>query len=670
MRGIVLGAVLAASIAGGLLAADHYKVVNGPARFYYGHISYVEPGPEGEAPKVLREGRAEPEEAIVNLPVGPGDCVRSSADRRVEIQFDTGTIVRLDFATELRVETILARSLSKLDELSVMTLGRGRICVMYKEYDRKELFQVLTPNAAIRMKHNSVALIAAAGDGTTEAQVKYGQARVLFGPDERSLREETVKKGQRLIVLADHQSELAAAIEGTAFDLWNGEINARFEDLHEGLSSLPKPLQKLPPAVFYFAQTYGNRYGEWIWDELYGYVWRPFIDQNLYPWGWQPYFAGQWISYNGQMYWVPSEPWGWIPYHLGVWQWDKKLGWFWMPGSLFAPAWATWDFYFFYAGWRPWGLFDWMFGYSPYGWSSFYYADGWDYAPYGGGVGRLAPERQIPETVVRRGQLQKPQHPSYPMPSELRKVLARVADAYNRGDARVRDSVDGVARHLVLVDRRDIGAPAVERKALTWDRVPKVGPPADGSDGRARHRLDPQREAARIVAGLDGPALPPRRVPSPSRVEAARGAEGPVPVGTSLHGGRTSTRGGAAAVRFRDWNPDLRVARELGVRIEYAGARNAVRCPELGLTSRDREISGGRVPRLTSHGISYGPAVSAGGDRSDWPGGGSGSSGSSASGSSGSSASGGSSDRSASSSSRGGESRSGGESRGGGTIKK
>jgi hypothetical protein len=673
VRGIVLAAVLTVLVAGGLSAADHYQVVNGPARFYFGHISFVEPGPEGEAPTILREGRAEPEEAIVNLPVGPGDTVRTSADRRVEIQFDTGTIVRLDFATELRVETILARSLSKLDELSVMTLDRGRVYVMYKQYDRKELFQVLTPNAAVRMKHNSVAMIAAASDGTTEAQVKYGQARVLYGPDAGSLRDETVKKGQRLIVLADHQSELAAAIEGTAFDLWNGEINARFKDLHEGLSALPKPLQKLPPAVFYFAQMYGSRYGEWVWDELYGYVWRPFLDQNLYPWGWQPYYAGQWVAYNGQMYWIPSEPWGWVPYHLGVWHWDKKLGWVWMPGSLFAPAWATWDFYFFYAGWRPWGLFDWMFGYSPYGWSGFAYADGWDYTPYGGAIGRLAPDRLIPSTVVRRAQLQKPPVSSYPLPAELRKVLARVTDAYRRGDARVRESVEGVSRHLVLVDRRDLGAPAIERKAVTWDRVPKVGPPADGSDGRSfRHRIDPQREAARIVAGLDGPALPPRKVPSPSGAGPARGVEGPVPVDLAAPDERTAPRGEAAAGRFRDWNPDLRVARELGVRIEYAGASNAVRCPELRLTSRDREVAGGRVPRLTSHGIAYGPAVSMGGDRSDWSGGGSGSSGSS-----GSSASGGSSGRSASSSGGGGsrgagETRGGGESRGGegGTIKK
>ena len=361
IRSAIFGAILLAAAAG-LVAADNYKVVNGPKDFYFGHISYIEPTPGGADPVVLREGGATPEPGILNLPIGPGDTIRTSGDRRCEIQFDTGTIVRLDVATEVRVETILARSLSTAEELSVLTLGKGRIYVMYKEYDRKEMFQVLTPNAAVKMKHNSVVLLTAAADGTTEAQVTSGRAQVLFGPDEKQLDDRAVRKGERLIVLADHQFELAAAIEGTAFELWNREVNAHFDELHAGLTALPKPIQKLPGAVFYFAQTYGNHYGEWLWDDIYGYVWRPYIDNGAYPWGWSPYFYGSWSYSGGQMFWVPREPWGWIPYHLGVWQWDKKLGWVWLPGSMFASAWVEWDFFFGYASWRPMGLFDWMNG--------------------------------------------------------------------------------------------------------------------------------------------------------------------------------------------------------------------------------------------------------------------------------------------------------------------
>ena len=622
IRNVVLGAVLLAA-AGGLWAADHYRVVNGPKDFYFGHISYIEPVPDGTDPVVLREGRAEPEQGVLNLPIGPGDTIRTSADRRCEIQFDTGTIVRLDVATEVRVETILARSLSSLDQLSVLSLNKGRVYVMYKEYDRKEMFQVLTPNAAVKMKHNSVALVTAASDGSTETQVRFGRAQVLFGPAERSLDDRTVKKGERLIVQKDHQFELAPAIEGSAFELWNKDVNAHFDALHEGLTALPKPIQKLPGAVFYFAQTYGNYYGEWLWDDFYGYVWHPYIDNGRYPWGWSPYYYGSWSYSGGQMFWVPQEPWGWIPYHLGIWQWDKKHGWVWLPGSMFASAWATWDFYFGYACWRPWNVFDWMYG-DPYMYGSdpywiwnFRYMNGnWQYYwPYGptepGGTGGA----QLVRNVVHKDALKQPTAGSLPIPAELKAVVKRVGSAYERGDVRIRESAAQVPRQLVFVAKGDLTAKAINEKALTWDQVAKQEAPSAGEATATRRIADPRREAARIFRGIDGPAAAPRRVAAPEPKPIQSGNMTAVPAGPVRRADVPGANPGrnAPAGRFRDWNPDLRVARELGVHIEYSSMRNEVRCPELKLTSGDRERAAGLAPRMTAHGISYGPAVSVGG---------------------------------------------------------
>jgi hypothetical protein len=616
-RTAILGAILltAAAVAA---AADNYKVVNAAKDLYFGHISYIEATPEGTDPVVLREGSAGPEQGVLNLPIGPGDTVRTSGDRRCEIQFDTGTVVRLDFATEVRVETILAGSLSGADELSVLTLGCGRVYVMYREYNRREMFQILTPNAAVKMKHNSVALISAASDGTTEAQVRYGRARVLFGPAEKRLADTAVNKGQRLIVLADHQTELAAAIEDTAFELWNKDVNAHFEALHEGLTAIPKPIQNLPPAVFYFAQFYGNQYGEWLWDDLYGYVWRPFTDNGAYPWGWRPYYAGRWSYSGGQMFWVPDEPWGWIPYHLGIWQWDKKHGWVWLPGSMFAPAWVTWDFYFGYASWRPWSLFDWMY---PGAWTSGYNIDdfyaGDLYSPFW----RMGPTPDGPDrTVVNRRGLKQPSAPGYmPVPGEFAGLVDRITAAYEKGDVRVRDSAAAVPSQLVIVAKEDLRAPAIREKALTLDQVVKRGvPPENGATALPRV-TDPRREASRVFRGIDGPAATPRRIAPPGTGPVPRGAATTAPADPSVSIGRAAVQTGvpdraaSTPVRFRDWNPDLRVARQLGVRIEYSSRRNEVRCPELGLSSSDRARPSGRVPRMTSHGISYGPATSVGG---------------------------------------------------------
>ncbi|MCX6569481.1 MAG: FecR domain-containing protein [Candidatus Aminicenantes bacterium] len=631
---VVLGMVFLVA-SSGLWAADHYKVLNGPKNYYYGHVSFIEATPAGTDPVVLREGQSVPEQAVLNLPVGPGDIVRTSADRRCEIQFDTGTVVRLDLNTVLGIETILARSLSSLEQISNLALDMGRIYVMYREYDGREIFQVLTPNAAVKMKHNAVALVTVAPDGSTETQVKYGKAQMRFGASESLLDDQTVRKGERLIVQKDSQFQIAPAIEDTAFELWNKEVNAHFGDLHEGLTALPKPIQKLPAAVFYFAQTYGSMYGEWLWDDMYGYVWRPFIDNGMYPWGWQPYYYGQWAMSGGQMFWVPQESWGWIPYHLGIWQWDKKHGWIWLPGSMFAPAWATWDFYFGYACWRPWSLYDWMGGaYSYYG-SGFNYLDGaWGYNwPFGRSDIPWRPAMNI----VRKDQLKQPGAAAFPVPSELKGALKKVTAAYDSGDARIRDSAIEVPRHLVFVAKGDLKSPAVNEKAMTWKDVPKTGAPPAKESGALRRPVDPQREAIRTFRGLETPLVSPQK----RQDSAAKPIEGgnfvaiplaPVGIwepvnrddgprlewntGKPAAGARTghgpAGRDAGPAVRFRDWNPDIKIARELGVHIEYSSQKNEIRCPELGISSQDRERGSGIVPHMTSQGVTYGPSGSSG----------------------------------------------------------
>ncbi len=369
LRTAVLGVLLICPF---LFSSDNYKLTSGPAEFYYGHVSLVDIKNDGKDPLVLREGAAAPELAVLNFPLGPGDTIQTSDVRRCEIQFDNATIVRLDVNTELKIETILAQSLSSKNKVSNLVLGKGRIYVMYKEYASSEMFQVLTSRVAVKLRHDSVAEIGAKDDGSTDIQVEFGKATVLYGPDPAKPARMTVAKNEQLTVLADQTFAFGEFTSATDFDLWNKGINKNFKELHKGVTPLPKPIQRLPKAVFYFAQTYGNQFGEWLYDDYYGYVWRPFYN-DYYPWGsWQPYFYGRWSSYNGQMFWVPDEPWGWVPYHLGVWQWEEKRGWFWLPGSAFAPAWVDWAFFggSFYA-WRPWSMWDWMwyddFGFFNYG---------------------------------------------------------------------------------------------------------------------------------------------------------------------------------------------------------------------------------------------------------------------------------------------------------------
>jgi hypothetical protein len=50
---------------------------------------------------------------------------------------------------------------------------------------------------------------------------------------------------------------------------------------------------------------------------------------------------------------MAEEEWGWIPYHYGRWGWEPRLGWFWVPATVWAPAWVTWRWSGLYIGWAP-----------------------------------------------------------------------------------------------------------------------------------------------------------------------------------------------------------------------------------------------------------------------------------------------------------------------------
>jgi hypothetical protein len=607
-KGFLLGLIIlsAASLLG---AASKYKVVGGPDDFYFGHVSYVEIKNDGKDPLVFREGQQSGELAVFNLPLGPGDVIQTSDSRRCELQFDNGTIVRLDVGTNLKIETILAGSLSTSRKMSNLLLAQGRIYVMYKKYSSLEIFQVITPHAAVKLNPHSVAIIAVSKEQDTDLQVERGKAYLLYGHDKFHISQKKVKAKERYFVTGDDEIQGVEYYSGSDFKAWNESINRDFEALHEdGL--LPKPVQKLPPAVFYFAQNYGNQYGEWLWHDYYGYVWRPYYN-DYYPWGdWAPYIYGNWSSYQGQLFWIPAEPWGWVPYHLGIWMWDKNKGWVWLPGSFFAPAWAVWDFYGGFYTWRPWSLFDWY--YSPdYFWS----LSGWLYWDYNPGA-VLPPPGSVPIrevlTTVRKNQLQK-KSPQPPMSKELKKAYKVTVAAIERGDKDALTSLQAIPRQAVFLKKGESGFSMRQEKIVGVDELrkqlsgrPKAPDPAarqpsteicrdvlrslDRNRGiaEARVRMSPfRRDPAEVSPEPGGHLrLAPDRMSPVERQESERSR--------SLRRieDRLEPTGQDATIpspsfRFRDWNPDVRVAVRQGVDITYDSRHNEIAAPQLGLHSGD-----------------------------------------------------------------------------------
>jgi hypothetical protein len=579
-----------------LLSDSHYTVVNGPKDFYFGHISLSEVKGDGKDAVVLREGETVEETAVLNLPIGPGDTIRT-LERRCEIQFDNGTIIRLDLNTELKVETILAQSLSSPKQVTNFLLPRGRIYVMFTEYDRLELFQILTSNAAVKMNNHTVALIEKAEDGTTDIQVQRGKAYVLFGPDERNSEEKKIGQLQRITVSKNNNFRVGSFEAGSDFEKWNESVNENFENLHEGQSTLPKPVQKLSPAVFYFAQKYGDLYGEWVWDNLYGYVWRPFIDR-YYPGGnWQPYFYGQWCEVGGQMFWVPAEPWGWVPYHLGIWQWDKKLGWVWIPGSAFAPAWVDWAFCMGYYTWRPWSLWDWYADsyYGPFGFGSYYYP--FSYAGYYNWLGYPASQgqRSVLQTI-QKNQLKKKDVSTYPLSKEVKKVYNTVVAALKKGDPRVLESFQNIPKQIVLAKREDLISQRIQEKVLDLEKFTKQmgslpapnkfvpASPAQSYRVLLRTSRQPKTDIALRNSRSDSSLV--LKELNRERMNLLR-SWADLAEKESLPLISEKSLSPRSSLRFRDWNPDIKTAREMGVEINYSPRLNEIRCPQLGLNSHN-----------------------------------------------------------------------------------
>jgi hypothetical protein len=94
-----------------------------------------------------------------------------------------------------------------------------------------------------------------------------------------------------------------------------------------------------------------NSYGEWIYVNPYGNVWRPYAVSD-----WAPFDNGHWSWINKNWTWVSYEPFGWIVYHYGYWYYDPFYGWVWIPSDgPWLPANVTWFNYDDYVCWAPLG---------------------------------------------------------------------------------------------------------------------------------------------------------------------------------------------------------------------------------------------------------------------------------------------------------------------------
>lgn len=626
-------------------AEEKYTYAPDPGReTYFGHISYSEIAEDALDPLVYRPGQASPEKAVLNLPLAPGDVIQTSPERRCEIQFDSGTLIRLDYNTRIKIETILAQSLSSKMKLSNIILEQGKIYVMYKRYNRPEIFQVITDQAAFKLEHNSVTTIKAGPELPSDVWVDQGKVYILYGPDEDIDDHKLTKSQQMRITRGKALTVLEEAREGH-FQQWNQKMNEDFTATHRYQTMLPKPIQRYSKAVTYFAQKYSMVYGEWHYHDLLGYVWQPHMN-NYYPSSpWRPMVFGYWSEVSSQLFWVPDEPWGWVPYHLGVWHWDKQKGWLWIPGSAFAPAWVQWNFFFGGSlfAWHPLSIYHW-FPRNLRGAFAYEHIDQEmraEYNYYAQLGGYNAPPSISTASPV----------PKYPLPDNLKSTFKKVQKAIKNQDPELMESIRTTPSTLNVVRRGDLNSLQIRDKLIEPGQIP-----AFEKNGRGifRDTDNAARAAAKThwVNRLQDQVS--ERIEATSRyrsIQVTFDSLQPDELDTYLFEGRrsfekldqgvgrpqTPSRMPTPAIkapvrtamRNLDWNPDVRLGRRVGVTdIRYVSHENRVESRQLA--SRTAPRSAQRAFSRRSGGFAN---SGGGGSFSSGSGGGSSSGGSNSSGS-------------------------------------
>lgn len=325
------------------------------------HVSYLDGG------LIITNRDGNEHQATVNFPILAGDILRTRGDGRAEIQFGNGTLLRMDQDSELLVGTILAPFLTSKDgKLTTLELKTGKVFVNSNTYNN-EMLQIVSEDVAVKFTRNSNVQIGIAEKGTRVTSL-WGRTDLLVVDEKNRSRMTQLKTGNAVLVNKTGEIVMSPVNREGDFLAWNRMVDKHFKELHEGKSYVPDKITR-HTHLQKWAERWSSRFGTWVYDKMYGYVWKPggfAVDPTR-----RPFYNGTLVVLNGEEYIVPNEPWGWAPAHLGTWVFLKKWGWTWIPGQgggeIFMPRvntimdwlWKIWGSPSYYAiylneGWAGW----------------------------------------------------------------------------------------------------------------------------------------------------------------------------------------------------------------------------------------------------------------------------------------------------------------------------
>lgn len=290
-----------------------------------------------EGDVTIRKGDLD-EQLSRGTPVSEGDVVESRG--RGVLQLGDGTRIAFGGATRFTVAALFTNLKGEKQVLLRLDYGRLRIQLGGQSDAR---FRVDTPSGTATCFDNGSFVVEAERDNTTRVLVYNGHV------DFANQRNQTViAAGDRLTVYSpeDGLDRVRGfnTYDGDDFDRWSAQAVM----VRRGES-----WDRVPPEIRYYSDELDG-HGHWVESSEFGSVWQPDGVAD----DWRPYYDGRWAPYAGGMTWISNEPWAYVAYHHGRWHWSVGVGWFWIPGINYSPAWVAWDYSSGYYGWAPLGYYN------------------------------------------------------------------------------------------------------------------------------------------------------------------------------------------------------------------------------------------------------------------------------------------------------------------------
>lgn len=161
---------------------------------------------------------------------------------------------------------------------------------------------------------------------------------------------ELLERERKIAELQREQDSREEKIKGLESELSERELEFAGREPLEALPPIKKNDVRGPTGDFNNFYEPLGAYGSWFRTGEFGYVYQPSCARDS---SWRPYTRGRWAFTNQGWTWVSNEPFGWACYHYGRWAMLRNVGWVWIPGNEWAPAWVTWRESPGHIGWAP-----------------------------------------------------------------------------------------------------------------------------------------------------------------------------------------------------------------------------------------------------------------------------------------------------------------------------